>query len=130
VSAMLSSTNNLCYGDHAGIAVVGVNGGTSAYAYLWSPSGGTNAAAVNLAAGNYTVLITDAHGCTSTQTVPITQPSQLTLSVNTPPVICINQSATISATAGGGTPSYTYAWNNGPASSSWIVSPLTTTQYT
>ncbi len=52
-------------------AKAGVKGGTSPYTYSWS-TGGTKAAVSGLAAGTYTVTVTDHNGCTSTLTTIIT----------------------------------------------------------
>jgi hypothetical protein len=42
-----------------------VNGGTAPYTYAWS-NGGNTQMLTNLSQGNYTVTVTDAHGCTAT----------------------------------------------------------------
>ena len=55
-----------CNGNSDGSASVIVNGGTPPYSYNWSPAGGSSMSATNLAAGNYTVTVTDAHGCIAT----------------------------------------------------------------
>ncbi|MEZ0130268.1 SprB repeat-containing protein, partial [Flavobacterium sp. LBUM151] len=52
-------SNVSCNGGANGTATVIVTGGKPSYSYLWSPSGGTGATASGLAAGNYTVTITD-----------------------------------------------------------------------
>ena len=56
-----------------GSATVTASGGTAGYTYTWSPSGGNSATASNLAAGNYTVTITDSKGCTTNTVVTINQ---------------------------------------------------------
>lgn len=85
----------------------------------WS-GGETTEDITNISAGNYNVVITDVIGCTKTASVLITQPAAaLSSSVtNQIDVSCNggnNGSATI--TSAGGTPGYTYAWNNGKTSS-------------
>src|SRR5205823_5623132 len=106
-------TNVLCSGGANGSATVNAAGGTPGYTYLWSPSGGTAATATGLAAGNYSVLITDANGCTQTATTSISQPTVVTATVPAPTnVLCsggANGSATVNAA--GGTPGYTYLWS-------------------
>jgi gliding motility-associated-like protein len=109
-----ASTNALCNGGNTGSASVTAGGGTPVYAYAWTPSGGTGSAANNLAAGNYTVTVTDSRGCTQSATVNISQPPVLTAAANPTNVLC-NGAATGSATVipGGGTAGYTYSWSPG-----------------
>jgi hypothetical protein len=78
-------------------------------------NGTTTASNNNLIAGNYTVTVTDDHGCTATTSVTITEPTLLmaTISASTN-VSCFggnNGSATV--TAAGGVAPYTYNWSNG-----------------
>ena len=108
---LTAQTNILCNGGTNGAATVTVSGGQPPYVYAWAPSGGNNPTANGLAAGNYTVTVTDANNCTSTQTVIITQPPALLLSITQVNIACFgmaNGSAT--ATVSGGTGSSTYLW--------------------
>ena len=54
-----------------GTATASVSGGTAPYSYLWTPSGQTGATATGLAAGTYTVQVTDANGCTESTQVQV-----------------------------------------------------------
>ena len=54
-----------------GSASASVSGGTPSYSYLWQPGNQTTATASNLATGEYTVTVTDAQGCTTTDTVNV-----------------------------------------------------------
>lgn len=56
-------TKPVCH-DSSGSITVNVTGGVPPYQYLWS-TGSISATASNLAAGFYTVNVTDAHGCVS-----------------------------------------------------------------
>ncbi|WP_281310308.1 gliding motility-associated C-terminal domain-containing protein [Flavobacterium flavigenum] len=71
LTATTSQTNATCAGGSNGTATVTPSGGTAPYTYIWSPSGGTNATATDLMAGNYSVLITDANNCTVTKNITI-----------------------------------------------------------
>jgi gliding motility-associated-like protein len=128
-AVMPTPTDNICFNGIAGSASVVVNGGIAPYTYNWTPAGGNSDVANNLPAGTYTVDIADANGCLTMQSVVITQPPPLTLAVNTPSIICIGQSTTITATAGGGTAPYAYLWDNLITDSTQVVSPAVTTSY-
>jgi gliding motility-associated-like protein len=101
-----------CFGGNNGIATTTTTNGTAPYNYNWSPTGGSAATAIGLIADTYTVLVTDANGCTNTTSVTIIEPPLLTLAgVVDSNVRCNggnNASATV--TAAGGNGSYTYAW--------------------
>jgi surface protein len=72
-----SQTNVTCYGSSDGSATVSISGGTAPYTYSWSPNGGTAPAATGLAAGTYTVTVTDANGSVITKVFTITQPQEV-----------------------------------------------------
>ncbi len=128
--AIASSTNVSCFGGSNGSAQVNVNAGVSPYVYLWVPSGGNSALANNLAAGNYTVNVTDANGCTTSVSVVIGQPSQVSVTIPSTTNVLCNGAATGSATAlaSNGTSGYTYQWNTGATSAT--INNLTAGIYT
>ncbi|MGO4773835.1 T9SS type A sorting domain-containing protein, partial [Flavobacterium sp. W22_SRS_FK3] len=106
-----SQTNVSCNGATNGAASVSPSGGTPGYTYLWSPSGGTAATATGLAAGTYTVTVTDANGCTATRAFTITQPTAITATTSQTNVSCnggANGTATVNPS--GGASAYTYSW--------------------
>jgi gliding motility-associated-like protein len=104
-------TNVKCFGATTGSATVTPTGGTAPYTYAWTPSGGSGATASNLTAGSYTVTVKDKNGCTGTASVTITQPAALTATTAVVNVKCFGAATgSITVTAGGGTPAYTYAW--------------------
>src|SRR5207249_4254247 len=106
-----SQTNISCNGGTNGTATVTPVGGTSPFTYVWSPSGGTDATATGLSPGTYTVVVTDANGCTTQQIITITQPSVLAASMaQTDPSCFGGANGTATVTASGGTPGYTYVW--------------------
>jgi gliding motility-associated-like protein len=110
-----TSTNNPCYGFHNGTVNITVTGGTPAYTYAWSNGGFTEDLA-NLGAGTYSLLVTDANGCTNSNfSATVYQPlSALIVNGNATNPHC-NGTATgsIDVTASGGTPPYEYSWNTG-----------------
>ncbi|MBL7912782.1 MAG: gliding motility-associated C-terminal domain-containing protein [Bacteroidia bacterium] len=130
IIAAVSSTNVLCFGGANGAASVLPNGGTPAYSYTWSPSGGNSSLANGLTAGNYTVFIKDANNCNATSSVLIGQPQQFGLSVNSI-TLCNNQPGILSATIAGGASPITYNWNGSSSPSNTIsVTATTTSIYT
>ena len=69
-------TSASCFGNQDGSALLAVSGGVGPYTYVWS-NGGTDFSASNLAAGNYSVTITDNVGCSKVESILITQPNQI-----------------------------------------------------
>jgi len=111
LTATGAQTNILCNGQCTGSATVTPSGGTPPYTYAWAPSGGTGASTSGRCAGTYTATVTDANGCTVTQTFNITQPPALTVTPSQTNILCNGQctgSATV--TPGGGTAPYSYNW--------------------
>lgn len=118
LTAMASGNNVTCAGGSDGSATVNVAGGTPGYTYMWAPSGGTAATANGLSAGCYTVVATDAMGCTVTQSVCITEPTALAATISSSNPSCngvCNGSAIVNVT--GGTAPYVYNWCNGETTS-------------
>lgn len=95
--------------------------------YSWSPSAQTTQTATALAAGVYTCFITDGNGCTYSRTVSVgpTAPAELPITVAPSLTICPATTTTLSVQ---GVPSYT--WSTGANTSSIVVTPTVTTDYT
>jgi gliding motility-associated-like protein len=116
-SSITDTLHNVCFGESKGTATVTGTGGAIPYKYLWNISPQhTSDKATSLAAGNYTVTVTDDSLCTTTSAVTITQPSQLTI---TPAIInssCFDSTqGSIVLAASGATPVYAYTWSPGGA---------------
>ncbi len=88
-------------------------GGTSPYAYSWSPGGQSNANAVGLKAATYTVTVKDNNGCSASTSVTVTQPSAVVATITSVKNAICNGTPTGSATvtASGGTAPYGYIWS-------------------
>ncbi|HXH18671.1 MAG TPA: hypothetical protein VNJ07_06265, partial [Chitinophagales bacterium] len=66
-----------CFGYNDGRILITVSGGMPSFSFLWSDSQVTPIAE-NLAAGNYSVTVTDRNGCVdSLQSIPVTQPAEI-----------------------------------------------------
>ncbi len=100
-------TNTGCAGGNTGAVDITVAGGVPSYTFLWSGSE-TTEDLTGLAAGTYSVLVTDANGCTKSATFTvITQNSNPTINATaTPATICAGESSTLEATG-----ALTYAWS-------------------
>ncbi|MFN3916104.1 MAG: gliding motility-associated C-terminal domain-containing protein [Flavobacteriales bacterium] len=108
-----SSNNASCFGLSDGSATAIASNGTPGYTYSWSPTGGNNAVATGLSAGNYTVEVTDAAGCTAFATVTITQPQQIVITGVVTDATCGILDGAITANAVGGSGTLTYVWQPG-----------------
>ncbi|MFP4662792.1 MAG: choice-of-anchor L domain-containing protein [Bacteroidales bacterium] len=121
-----------CNGNYTGMAEINPSGGTPPYEYNWSNSASTYQLD-NINAGEYTVTITDANGCTVSETFTISEPSQLLVSLNQDVEICEGQSVNLQATPIGGAEPYTFFWSDGSGFSqgpaSQMVSPDQSTNY-
>jgi gliding motility-associated-like protein len=126
-----AQVNVTCHSGNDGSAAVTANGGNGPYSYSWNTNPSqTTANATGLVAGNYTVVITDASGCTVSAVVNITEPPQLIVNLNNGAgQICIGQNITITSNTVGGSPAYGYLWSNAGTTTSISVSPTTTTTY-
>ena len=111
-----STTTVTAHCGHAdGSATVTATGGTLGYTYLWSGGGQVTQTASSIIAGNYTVTVTDSHGCTVVANATIGNTAGGTASISSSTnVSCsglCNGAATVSMA--GGTLPYTYIWSNG-----------------
>jgi len=112
-------TAALCGGPNASQTFTAIpSGGTPPYTFAWS-SGETTASISKSASGTYTVLITDAKGCTTTCAGTLTVNPSMTCVVSPPTsTICSPASQTFTAFPSGGTAPYTYLWNTGETTQS------------
>ncbi|MFH1321411.1 MAG: T9SS type A sorting domain-containing protein, partial [Bacteroidota bacterium] len=109
----IAGTNIACNGGNNGSANLTVSGGTLPYTYLWSNSA-TSEDIINLTPLTYTVLVTDANGCTDNDTIIITQPNALFIIISGTDLTCNGgNDGAVDLTVSGGTIPYTYVWSNG-----------------
>ncbi|MFY7910334.1 MAG: PKD-like domain-containing protein, partial [Emticicia sp.] len=132
ITATATPSNLTCNANNSGSISLTANGGTSPYQYSIN---GTNFQSNNvfstLTAGNYTLTIRDATGCTTTVTTSITQPAILTLTPTSNNLTCnANNSGSISLTANGGTTPYQYSINGTNFQSSNAFNSLAAGTYT
>jgi hypothetical protein len=108
-------TNVTCYGLSNGNINITTGGGVTPYTYNWSNSA-TTEDLNGIPAGSYTVIMTDANGCTKTTSSNVTEPAMLLASGTQNNISCNSGSnGSIDLSVTGGTSPYTYNWGaNGP----------------
>ena len=116
-----SSNTQLCVGSSATLTATG------ALTYTWNSGQTTVSIVVSPTTTTaYTVMGTDANGCTNAYTRTMTVNSlPLVNATSSSAQLCVGSSATLTATGAS-----TYTWNSGQTTASIVVSPTTTTVYT
>lgn len=113
LTTTVTTTNVNCFGGNNGSASVTASGGTPPYLYMWN-NGNTQSSISNLTSGNYQITVTDNKGCTKITNLNISQPSELSISLDiTTYPNCGSNNGVVSSSVIGGTPPFTYSWSNG-----------------
>lgn len=100
-----------CFGAADGSISVSLSGGTAPFEFLWSDS--TNSASLlGVTSGTYSVQVSDDSGCLATVQWFIAQPDQLILDGFSTPDTAGQGVGSGSVNATGGTPPYSYLWND------------------
>lgn len=108
LNANATATNVSCNAGNNGTAAVNATGGTPPYNYAWS-NGRTTASIGGLSADNYYVTVTDANLCTAQAGTSVSEPTSITVTYTSEAPKCLYTiDGTLTATATGGTPSYSY----------------------
>ena len=109
-TASATSTDTSC-GEDNGTATASAMNGTVPYTYAWS-NGDTSASISELAAGSYTVTVTDASGCTATASATVGDSTSPTANTSSMPTTCGEDNGTATVTATSGVAPYTYLWSD------------------
>ena len=107
-------TDNLCFGDSAGQAIVTPAGGLPPYTYQWSTSGNTDSTETGLLGGWTVVTVTDGNNCTTIDSIEISDPTEIILTIDSvKDVTCEggNDGMIITSTTGGALP-YFIQWDD------------------
>lgn len=113
IAGIQSRSAPSCHGSKDGKLELFAVNGTAPYRYSWS-TGETNNVINHLAAGNYTCTVTDINGCEFILNSEIREPDALNIQVtSTEAVRCYGEkNGSIQTNISGGTPGYTYLWND------------------
>jgi gliding motility-associated-like protein len=115
LTAVVGITEPSCFGGNDGVGEVTINGGTPGYTADWSNSSTNGEIVNNLSAGNQTVTVTDANGCQVIQNFNLFEPAAMTATFNITGDVCgdLVANGSASVTISGGTPNYSYTWDQG-----------------
>lgn len=124
----LTATDASCYQSGDGTANINITTGNLPVNVIWQPSGQTAFNATFLTPNTYVVTLTDAIGCTLTDSVSISQPPKIKTDIAIVDVDCYGfSSGSITATPVIGIAPFTFLWNNGETSAT--ISNLTSGVY-
>ena len=121
---LTNQTNVKCRGESTGSISVEIQGGTKVeispgifdYSYSWlgpNEFSDHNKDLNNIAAGLYSLTVTDASGCDQELSIQITEPEEIKIKAETTTITCYgNNNASIKLTISGGVPPYDALWDN------------------
>ncbi len=107
-----TQVNVSCKGGNNGSIDITPSGGSAPYTYNWGGAITTQDRS-NLTAGTYSITVSDFFGVSASLSITITEPTFITTTKSITSVFCGGgNTGAIQLTASGGTPGYTYIWND------------------
>lgn len=94
-----------CFGSTDGSVTTATVGGTPGYTYSWS-NGAITSDISGLGAGSYSVVITDANGCTYSDGVVLVEPTRVEIGATYTDILCYGQLSNINVVTSGGVTPY------------------------
>jgi hypothetical protein len=122
-SVQITNTSAQCYGDCNGTANA-IATGVPPFSYVWQPGNMGTQNVTGLCPGAYTVIVTDSTSCITTNTVIITEPSEINSTVtytNSSCSTCADGTATVNP---GDNANYLYLWSPGGQTTQTIMGLL------
>ncbi|MFN0033431.1 MAG: FG-GAP-like repeat-containing protein [Saprospiraceae bacterium] len=108
----LDTLNGDCFGNPAIVNALGQSAHLPLQ-YTWS-TGHNLPSIIGLADGTYTVTVTNARGCTSSDSTWVEAGGNLQVSASiASPILCFGQSGGLSLSFSAGNPPYTFLWSDG-----------------
>lgn len=113
LAVLVDSADITCFGANDGQIQLTVQGGIPPYSFEWE-TGDTSSMRSNLAAGTYTVTISDEVDSSLTRSITLAQPQEIIIVVDS--IMddrCANSNGRIDISVTGGASPYTFKWNDG-----------------
>jgi gliding motility-associated-like protein len=102
-----------CFNNIDGSIEATVTGLSLPLQFIWNPGGMITEDIDNLAAGDYTLQVTDALGCINFYDTTLINPNDIIVNSNTTNTDCNQCNGEIAVTVSGGTGTLSTSWNNG-----------------
>lgn len=115
LSVSVNAENANCGLENGSISVLAENGAPP-YTFTWNTNQ-TDSVLTNLAAGNYTVSVSDATGLTGVFEIEITNSLPPDVQLDANPVTCLNPTTTIIPNISGGETPFSFEWSTGSVDS-------------
>ncbi|MEI7802013.1 MAG: hypothetical protein WCI97_05180, partial [Bacteroidota bacterium] len=107
-----TAINASCSSLNSGGATLNITNSVSTITYNWS-DGSTTQNLIGVVAGNYTVTVNDAIGCSAAAAISIINTTGPSVSETHSPTSCGGNNGSINLTVAGGSVPYNYNWSNG-----------------
>ncbi len=105
--------NTSCFNSCDGIVTASITGGTAPFNYSWDdPLNQNTDTAIGLCANQYFVTVEDKNSCISIDTIIVSEPTEILISSTSVNSNCGQMDGEICINVSGGTPGYSYAWND------------------
>ncbi|MBL4578696.1 MAG: gliding motility-associated C-terminal domain-containing protein, partial [Flavobacteriales bacterium] len=107
-----SIINPTCNGYSDGAIYLNVTGGTPFYSYGWFPNVGNGPIVTNLAVDTLAVTVTDINGCVNVAILQLTEPTPITATGIGFNSTCSSNNGVAVVSPSGGTPPFSYLWDD------------------
>ncbi|MCC5922697.1 MAG: gliding motility-associated C-terminal domain-containing protein [Crocinitomicaceae bacterium] len=108
----VSSDDVSCNGANDGEITVNATG-NGPFNFVWTPNVGTGSNVSNLTPGSYLIIVTDDNGCSSNETISISEPDAIVLTTSSTASQCIIPDGTAEVSVTGGMAPYSFVWSSG-----------------
>ena len=127
VISLVEIINTTCFDGNDGSITIDVSSGTLPFDFVWS-SGQLTQNISGIAAGIYTVTVTDSNNCVVDTSFTVTEPDEITATAQIDNVACGSADGSITVQPAGGSGNYDYLWNN--LANTQTISNLSSGTYT